>query len=277
MKMLWLSKYELNEEQLKPFGNITIDWYNKQIKSIDEIEERIKDADIICANLPLNLLIDLIAITRKKPVLIAKNKKDTKKGEFNFEKWQKINSIKINKVDYFEEEIKEVNNKYKTLDFSKFKLDKNLCIRYLESDCKDVIDKENLKILILWTLSEKQNYEYLYKIIKNGNIPADLKALISCYVTENSDYKLMKLLSEKYAINFFFGNNVPLALLTIKLVEKNKGNLTLKDDYKKFMHLINRIKNSDELMNTIRNMVNEETLVKCEKLIYKSTKGDNNE
>lgn len=76
MKILWLSRHELNERQLEDleriFGEIEIKNISMVVKSAEDVIEAGKDCDILAVVLPPQIITEFIKKT-DKPVIRALN------------------------------------------------------------------------------------------------------------------------------------------------------------------------------------------------------------
>lgn len=116
-KVLWISRHAMTKEQIEDLkriygAEIQINQIDKSISKISEIETQIKEADIICAVLPIELLQSLLNIADNRPVLVGKNErvatgKMTQMSDGKLEKeyvfkhggWKQMISIKIETKD----------------------------------------------------------------------------------------------------------------------------------------------------------------------------------
>ena len=116
-KVLWISRHAMTKEQIEDLkriygAEIEINQIDKSISKISEIEVQIKEADIICAVLPIELLQSLLNIADNRPVLVGKNErvatgKMTQMSDGKLEKeyvfkhggWKQMISIKIETKD----------------------------------------------------------------------------------------------------------------------------------------------------------------------------------
>ncbi len=107
-KVLWFSRHEMTEAQRKALGDdIVVNQINKSISSAFELQEEIKEADIVAIVAPINLQAQFLKLAGEKPVIMALNdriliSKDggEEKVAFKFVKWERLVKVEVVKEDF---------------------------------------------------------------------------------------------------------------------------------------------------------------------------------
>lgn len=72
-KVLWFSRHKMTEDQLKSLGNVEIMQIDKSIQTAYELQEGLKQCDIIAIVAPINLQAQFLKLAGDKPVITALN------------------------------------------------------------------------------------------------------------------------------------------------------------------------------------------------------------
>ena len=106
-KVLWFSRHQMSDDQLKALGDVEVTQINRSISSAYELEEEIKAADIVAIVAPINLQQQFLKLAEGKPVIMAVNNRvlvpqegGEDKVEFHFVKWEQLDEIIIKKHDF---------------------------------------------------------------------------------------------------------------------------------------------------------------------------------
>ena len=106
-KVLWFSRHQMTDDQLKALGDVEVTQINRSISSAYELEEEIKAADIVAIVAPINLQQQFLKLAEGKPVIMAVNNRvlvpqegGEDKVEFHFVKWEQLDEIIIKKHDF---------------------------------------------------------------------------------------------------------------------------------------------------------------------------------
>lgn len=107
-KVLWFSRHEMTEAQRKALGDdIVVNQINKSISSAFELQEEIKEADIVAIVAPINLQAQFLKLAGEKPVIMALNdriliSKDggEEKVAFKFVKWERLVKVEVVKEEF---------------------------------------------------------------------------------------------------------------------------------------------------------------------------------
>ena len=109
-KVLWFSRHQMTDDQLKALGDVEVTQINRSISSAYELEEEINNSDIIAIVAPINLQQQFLKIAGDKPVIMAVNDRrlipqpdGEDKVEFHFVKWEQLDEIVIKKHDFIVE------------------------------------------------------------------------------------------------------------------------------------------------------------------------------
>lgn len=101
-KVLWFSRHQMTEEQLKDlqriYGNIEINQINKTIQSAYELKDEIDSHDIIAIVAPIHLQEQFLKLAKDKPVISCRNKRvfnEEGKVQFIFDGWYQIRKIEV--------------------------------------------------------------------------------------------------------------------------------------------------------------------------------------
>ena len=107
VNVLWFSRHKMTVEQRNAlhdivgeiFVDMNIHQIDKQIKHASELQEEIKENDIIAIVAPLPLQQEFLKLAEHKPVIFCKNKRviseDGSKAEFVFDGWYRLKKIEI--------------------------------------------------------------------------------------------------------------------------------------------------------------------------------------
>lgn len=107
-KVLWFSRHEMTDEQKAALGDVEIKQINKSIDSAYELENEIKDCDILAIVAPINLQQQFLKLAGDKPVIMAVNDRvlihqqdgTEDKVAFQFVKWEQLLKIEVVKQDF---------------------------------------------------------------------------------------------------------------------------------------------------------------------------------
>lgn len=107
-KVLWFSRHEMTADQRAALGNCKITQINRSIQNAYELEQEIKENDIIAIVAPINLQQQFLKIAGEKPVIMAVNDRvlvpqedgTEDKVEFRFVKWERLLKIEVVKEDF---------------------------------------------------------------------------------------------------------------------------------------------------------------------------------
>lgn len=107
-KVLWFSRHEMTDDQRAALGDVEITQINKSINSAYELENEIKDCDILAIVAPINLQQQFLKLAGDKPVIMAVNDRvlipqqdgTEDKVAFKFVKWEQLLKIEIVKQDF---------------------------------------------------------------------------------------------------------------------------------------------------------------------------------
>jgi len=106
-KVLWFSRHEMTQEQKQALenklGEIEINQVNKTIRTAYELQEEIKEADIVAIVAPVNLQQQFLKIAENRPVITAISDRIITKQEdgsedkvtFQFNRWEQIKKIEV--------------------------------------------------------------------------------------------------------------------------------------------------------------------------------------
>ena len=105
--VLWFSRHDMTEEQIDAlvdiYGPIQIHQINKTVKSASELENEIKNSDVVAVVAPIELQAEFLKVADGIPVISCRNKRiliqnqegTETKVEFAFNGWYKIEKIDI--------------------------------------------------------------------------------------------------------------------------------------------------------------------------------------
>lgn len=107
-KVLWFSRHAMTEEQRAALGEVEILQINRTINTAFELENEIKEVDIVAIVAPINLQQQFLKLAGDKPVIMAVNDRvlvpDPEGGEdkvqFKFVKWERLIKIEVVKEDF---------------------------------------------------------------------------------------------------------------------------------------------------------------------------------
>ena len=107
-KVLWFSRHAMTEEQRAALGEVEILQINRTINTAFELENEIKEVDIVAIVAPINLQQQFLKLAGDKPVIMAVNDMvlvpDPEGGEdkvqFKFVKWERLLKIEVVKEDF---------------------------------------------------------------------------------------------------------------------------------------------------------------------------------
>ncbi len=104
-KILWFSRHQMTEDQIKDLkriydDDIAINQINKTISHVSEIKEEIDNADVIAIVASIQLQQEFLQAAGGKPVISCKNKRivdtdDNTKVTFVFDGWYRIVKIEV--------------------------------------------------------------------------------------------------------------------------------------------------------------------------------------
>lgn len=123
-KVMWFSRHEMTPDQKNALGkNVEVNQINKSINSAFELQDEIRNSDVIAIVAPIHLQQQFLKVAGDKPVIMAVNDRVLvpqpdgieDKVEFHFNKWEQLKEINISKEDYVPEMSQEVE-KTSTLD-----------------------------------------------------------------------------------------------------------------------------------------------------------------
>jgi hypothetical protein len=105
--VLWFSRHDMTEEQMDAlvqiYGPVQIHQINKTVKSANELENEIKNSDVVAVVAPIELQAEFLEIADGIPVISCRNKRiliqnqegTETKVEFVFNGWYEIEKIDI--------------------------------------------------------------------------------------------------------------------------------------------------------------------------------------
>lgn len=105
--VLWFSRHDMTEEQIDAlvdiYGPIQIHQINKTVKSANELENEIKNSDVVAVVAPIELQAEFLKVADGIPVISCRNKRiliqnqegTETKVEFVFNGWYEIEKIDI--------------------------------------------------------------------------------------------------------------------------------------------------------------------------------------
>lgn len=105
--VLWFSRHDMTEEQIDAlvdiYGPIQIHQINKTVKSANELENEIKNSDVVAVVAPIELQAEFLKVADGIPVISCRNKRiliqnqegTETKVEFAFNGWYEIEKIDI--------------------------------------------------------------------------------------------------------------------------------------------------------------------------------------
>lgn len=105
--VLWFSRHDMTEEQIDAlvqiYGPVQIHQINKTVKSANELENEIKNSDVVAVVAPVELQAEFLEIADGIPVISCRNKRiliqnqdgTETKVEFVFNGWYEIEKIDI--------------------------------------------------------------------------------------------------------------------------------------------------------------------------------------
>lgn len=100
-KVLWVSRHEMSPSQETALGDgIEVTQISKTLSNAYELQDQVKEADVVAIVAPVNLQQQFLKIAGDKPVIMAKSNRNPETGEFVFEKWEQIKSINIEMADF---------------------------------------------------------------------------------------------------------------------------------------------------------------------------------
>lgn len=107
-RILWFSRHEMTEEQLKALGEAEVKQIDKTIQHASELSAEIEAADVIAVVAPIGLQAEFLKLAGNKPVIVAASERvfvksedgTESKVEFKFLKWERIRKIEVVKEDY---------------------------------------------------------------------------------------------------------------------------------------------------------------------------------
>jgi hypothetical protein len=105
--VLWFSRHDMTEEQMDAlvsiYGPVLIHQINKTVKSASELENEIKNSDVVAVVAPIELQAEFLKVADGIPVISCRNKRiliqnqegTETKVEFVFNGWYEIEKIDI--------------------------------------------------------------------------------------------------------------------------------------------------------------------------------------
>ena len=105
--VLWFSRHQMTPEQENDlhriYGDFTLTQVSKTIKSAYELQEEIKENDVIAIVAPVNLQEQFLKLAAGKPVISCRNQRVLVKSEdgieekvqFVFDGWYQIDEIRV--------------------------------------------------------------------------------------------------------------------------------------------------------------------------------------
>lgn len=117
-KVLWFSRHEMTDDQRAALGDVEITQINKSINSAYELENEIKDCDILAIVAPINLQQQFLKLAGDKPVIMAVNDRvlipqqdgTEDKVAFQFVKWEQLLKIEVVKQDFVVDQEKQASS-----------------------------------------------------------------------------------------------------------------------------------------------------------------------
>lgn len=111
-KVLWFSRHTMTPEQLAALGAVKeVIQCDGTISSVWELEDEIKECDIVAIVAPINLQSQFLKIAGDKPVITAISERRVieREGgdndvEFVFQKWMRIKKIEVVTEDFIPED-----------------------------------------------------------------------------------------------------------------------------------------------------------------------------
>lgn len=112
-RVLWFSRHTMTDSQLAALGAVKeVIQCDGTISSAWELEDEIKNCDIVAIVAPINLQAQFLKIAGDKPVITAISERvlteDEEGGEskvtFVFQKWERIKKIEVVTEDFIPED-----------------------------------------------------------------------------------------------------------------------------------------------------------------------------
>lgn len=111
-RVLWFSRHTMTDSQLAALGAVKeVIQCDGTISSAWELEDEIKDCDIVAIVAPINLQAQFLKIAGDKPVITAISERRVieREGgdndvEFVFQKWMRIKKIEVVTEDFIPED-----------------------------------------------------------------------------------------------------------------------------------------------------------------------------
>lgn len=118
-KVMWFSRHEMTPDQKNALGkNVEVNQINKSINSAFELQDEIRNSDVIAIVAPIHLQQQFLKVAGDKPVIMAVNDRvlvpqpdgTESKVEFQFNKWERLKEITVKKDDYIPESTEKPQN-----------------------------------------------------------------------------------------------------------------------------------------------------------------------
>lgn len=230
-KVLWFSRHEMTDDQRAALGDVEITQINKSINSAYELENEIKDCDILAIVAPINLQQQFLKLAGDKPVIMAVNDRvlipqqdgTEDKAEFHFVKWEQLLKIEVVKQDFSLNEKSKFLERRNTMDLNNREIYEMINIALFPNTSQETLHK----------LSENENVDVKRAVAHNKNTSAktlerlakekDINIRLEVANNENTPSKILDELAkvENFIMCEVIAKNRNTSIETLKKLAKH--------------------------------------------------------